>query len=249
MRFISLLQTGRLTAAGLCMAAAIALPGDAVASNFRVSPVTLTLPANRPIGSLTITNGEDVPVSIRVSAFRWTQVDGKDVYTPTDDLIASPPIFTAATRAPQLVRIGVRHRMPNAAYRVMLQEIPGPATANGVRIAVKLNLPLYIVADPAAKADVAWTAWRRPAGDIVLEARNTGGAIAQVTGIAHRTGTGTGPGGTSTVLSNAMGVVLPQSMRQWEIGKHPELTTGTPLTLAIRTADGEHEVTANLAAR
>ncbi|WP_234387543.1 fimbrial biogenesis chaperone, partial [Sphingomonas sp. STIS6.2] len=120
------------------MAAAIALPGDAVASNFRVSPVTLTLPANRPIGSLTITNGEDVPVSIRVSAFRWTQVDGKDVYTPTDDLIASPPIFTAATRAPQLVRIGVRHRLPNAAYRVMLQEIPGPATANGVRIAVKL---------------------------------------------------------------------------------------------------------------
>ena len=245
MRFMSLLQTGRLTAAGLCMAAAIALPGDAVASNFRVSPVTLTLPANRPVGSLTITNGEDVPVSIQVSAFRWTQVDGKDVYTPTDDLIASPPIFTAATRAPQLVRIGVRHRVPNAAYRVMLQEIPGPATANGVRIAVKLNLPLYIVADPAAKADVAWTAWRRPAGDIVLEARNTGGAIAQVTGIAHRAGTG----GTSTVLSNAMGVVLPQSMRQWEIGKHPELTTGTPLTLAIRTADGEHEVTANLAAR
>ncbi len=81
----------------------------------------------------------------------------------------------------------------------------------------------------------------------MLEARNTGGAIAQVTGIAHRTGTGTG--GTSTVLSNAMGVVLPQSMRQWELGKHPELTTGTPLTLAIRTADGEHEVTANLAAR
>ncbi|WP_206757224.1 fimbrial biogenesis chaperone [Sphingomonas sp. CFBP 8765] len=244
---MSLLQTGRLTAAGLCMAAAIALPGDAVASNFRVSPVTLTLPANRPVGSLTITNGEAVPVSIRVSAFRWTQVDGKDVYTPTDDLIASPPIFTAATRAPQLVRIGVRHRLPNAAYRVMLQEIPGPATANGVRIAVKLNLPLYIVADPTAKADVAWTAWRRPAGDIVLEARNTGGAIAQVTGIAHRAGTGTG--GTSTVLSNAMGVVLPESMRQWEIGKHPELTTGTPLTLAIRTADGEHEVTANLAAR
>jgi fimbrial chaperone protein len=241
------LQTGRLTAAGLCMAAAIALPGDAVASNFRVSPVTLTLPANRPVGSLTITNGEAVPVSIRVSAFRWTQVDGKDVYTPTDDLIASPPIFTAATRAPQLVRIGVRHRLPNAAYRVMLQEIPGPATANGVRIAVKLNLPLYIVADPTAKADVAWTAWRRPAGDIVLEARNTGGAIAQVTGIAHRAGTGTG--GTSTVLSNAMGVVLPESMRQWEIGKHPELPTGTPLTLAIRTADGEHEVTANLAAR
>jgi fimbrial chaperone protein len=203
--------------------------------------------ANRPVGSLTITNGEAVPVSIRVSAFRWTQVDGKDVYTPTDDLIASPPIFTAATRAPQLVRIGVRHRLPNAAYRVMLQEIPGPATANGVRIAVKLNLPLYIVADPTAKADVAWTAWRRPAGDIVLEARNTGGAIAQVTGIAHRAGTGTG--GTSTVLSNAMGVVLPESMRQWEIGKHPELTTGTPLTLAIRTADGEHEVTANLAAR
>jgi len=243
-RFTFASRIGRLTAAGLWGIGTVAMvPTMASAANFQVSPVTLTMLANRPVGSLTIKNADSVPVSIKVATYRWTLVDGKDVYTPTDDLIASPPIFTTAAHAGQLVRVGLRHRVPNAAYRVILEEIPGPSTADGIRIAMNLNLPLYVVVDPTAKANVHWTVWRTATGEVLLEGRNEGGAYQQVIGIDL-----IGPK-KPVVLTTAMGVILPANMRRWSIGKHPELATGASLQLSIRTVDGEDKVTANLVAR
>lgn len=237
-------RIGRLTAAGLlAITGTAAIPVASFAANFQVSPVMLTLLAKRPVGSLTIANGDIAPVAIKVSTYRWTQVDGKDVYTPTDDLIASPPIFTTPAQAKQLVRVGLRRRVANAAYRVMLEEIPAPTTDRGIRIAINLNLPLYVVDDPAAKAVVRWSAWRDAQGGVVIEGRNTGGAAQQVTAITLTNGA------TPSVLTTAMGVVLPASMRRWTVGAHPELATGTLLHLSVRTADGEDKVTAALSAR
>ncbi|WP_242184009.1 fimbria/pilus periplasmic chaperone [Sphingomonas sp. CARO-RG-8B-R24-01] len=234
--------TGRLRAAGLSVVGTVALvPGTANASSFRVSPVTLTLPANRPVGSLTITNGDTAPVAIRVTTYRWTQVAGADVYTPNDDLIASPPIFTTPAKAVQLIRVGLRRAGADAAYRVVLEEIPAPAT-KGIRIAVNLNLPLYIVADPAAKPAVRWTMRRGSDGALLLEGRNAGGMPLQVTAISSA-----GPG-VPKLLTSAMGVVLPASMRHWNLGRHPDWTTGVPLHLIVQTALGVDEVTVDLPA-
>jgi fimbrial chaperone protein len=244
-RWIDAVRTGRLGATGLSVIGTLSLllPGVAHASNFRVSPVTLTVPANRPIGSLTITNSDSAPVSIKVATYRWTQVGGQDVYTPTDDLIASPPIFTTAAGAVQLIRVGVRRKVATAAYRVVLEEIPA-AAKTGVAIALNLNMPLYVVANAAAKATVQWTARRTADATILLEGHNSGDAPQQVLAIGLP---GTGAGAPA-ILSSAMGVVLPASMRQWNIGKHPDWAPGLPLHLTIRTATGVNEVTANLSA-
>ena len=240
--WIDVVRTGRLAATGLSAIGILSLlPGAAHASNFRVSPVTLTLPAGRLVGSLSITNGEDVPVSIKVGTYRWTQVDGRDVYTPTDDIIAAPPIFTAAGKAVQLIRVGLRRTVASAAYRVVLEEIPR-ATAKGISVTVNLDLPLYVVAANAAPANVQWTARRAADSTVLLEGRNTGGTPKQVLAIGL-----SGPA-TPTIVSSAMGVVLPASMRQWNIGKHPDWIAGAPLHLTLRTAAGPEEVAANLSA-
>src|SRR3546814_7495729 len=84
-------------------------------------------------------------VGILVSALRWTQVAGKDVYAPADDLIASPPIFMLEPHGKQLIRLGLRRRTPGAAYRVIVEEIPNEkASGTGIKVALRLNLPLYI---------------------------------------------------------------------------------------------------------
>jgi len=244
--WIDAVRTGRLGAAGLSVIGTLSLwlPGAAHASNFRVSPVTLTMPANRPVGSLTITNSDNAPVSIKVGTYRWTQAAGQDVYTPTDDLIASPPIFTTPAGAVQLIRVGLRRKVATAvAYRVVLEEIPAAVTT-GVAIAVNLNMPLYVVASPSAAASVQWSARRTTDATVLLEGRNSGDAPQQVLAIGLAA-TGTG---MPTILSSAMGVVLPASMRQWNIGKHADWTPGVPLRLTIRTATGVNEVTANLSA-
>src|SRR3990170_3108661 len=85
----------------------IACAGPASAGSFTVNPVNITLPAGRQAASLTLTNSDAAPVSVLVQTYAWTQVDGVDVHTPTDNIIASPPIFTIAPGKTQLVRIGL----------------------------------------------------------------------------------------------------------------------------------------------
>lgn len=92
------------------------LVDPALAGSFKVNPVHINLPADRQTASLTITNSDAVPVSVRVIALEWTQVDGTDVHSPTSNVIASPPIFTIPAGKTQLVR-------PDPG-----QPAPGPAT-------------------------------------------------------------------------------------------------------------------------
>src|SRR3954469_12713448 len=78
-----------------------------LASSFQVDPVNITLASGRQTASLTLRNTDSAPVSVRVLAFRWTQDNGADVYTPSKDVIVSPPIFTVAAGSTQLIRLGL----------------------------------------------------------------------------------------------------------------------------------------------
>lgn len=237
----SILQTGRRVAVSLLAFATIA---PALAGSFQVNPVQIVLQPGKTISSLTIRNVDAQPVSVRVLTYRWTQVNGNDVYTPTDDLIASPPIFTIPANAKQLVRVGLRRRTPGAAYRVILEEIPRPSKENVIQVALRLNLPMYVLTSAGAKPAVRWSASRDAEGNIIFEGRNDGAAHAQITAIAQ-----VDPAGKRTALTTSMGVILPASMRRWNVGKHPQLKAGSDLKLSIRSSSGEDTIMVTLATR
>jgi fimbrial chaperone protein len=115
---------GRIVAALTAAAALLGVSVPAIAGSFRVNPVRVELTPDRPAGELTLSNVEQAPVGVKVTALRWTQVNGLDVYEPTTDVIASPPIFTLAGGGTQLIRIGLRTRRAGAAYRIHVEEIP-----------------------------------------------------------------------------------------------------------------------------
>lgn len=236
----TLLQTGRRVAVGLL---AFTMAWPAFGGSFQVNPVQLVLQPDRTISSLTIRNVDREPVSVRVLTYRWTQVNGEDVYTPTNDLIASPPIFTIPANAQQLVRVGLRRHTPGAAYRVILEEIARPSSENVIQVALRLNLPLYVLTAGGSSA-VRWSASRDATGEVILEARNDGTAHAQVTAIGLL-----GPAGERTALTTSMGVILPSSMRRWNVGKHPQLRAGSDLQLTVRSSSGEDRITVRLATR
>lgn len=236
------LQTGRLMAASLWAFAAFV---PALAGSFQVNPVQIVLQPGRTITSLTIRNTDpQQPVSVRVLTYRWTQVNGDDVYAPTDDLIASPPIFTIPANAQQLVRVGLRRGTPGAAYRVILEEIPRPSRENVIQVALRLNLPLYLLTAAGGNPAVRWSASRDATGEIILEGRNDGAARAQVTAIGLMD-----PAGGRTALTTSMGVILPASMRRWRVGNHPQLRVGSDLQLNIRSSRGEDRIMVRLATR
>lgn len=207
----------------------------AAAGSFQVNPVHVTMAADRNTASLTIRNTERSEVAVRVTAYRWTQEDGQDVYAETTDVIASPPIFTIAPGRTQLVRLGLKARRAGGAYRVILEEIPRTqAPGSQVQVTLRLNLPLYLLPPKGGAADLKWRAWQDHSGLLFVEAANRGSLHAQILQIGATTATGQG-----ILLSKEMGVVLPSGARHWKLGKHPGLAVGAPLLLNIRNSTGD----------
>lgn len=218
--------------AGLICGLALAAPASA--GSFRVNPVQISLPADRKAVSLKMTNSDTAPVSIRVQTYAWTQVDGRDVYTATTNVIASPPIFTIPAGHTQLVRIGLRDRAATGAYRVMFEEIPRDKPVEGrIQITLQLNLPLYVLPKSGGKAELSWKAWRDPSGDLFVEGRNHGSLHGQILALAAD------QSGRRHALSNQMGVVLPGSARTWKVDRGSDLAAGVPLLLRVKGSAGE----------
>ena len=101
-------STGFAACSWLVLGAAFAIPASA--GSLKVNPVHINLPAAHQSVSLKMTNGGSAAVSVRVVTYGWTQADGRDIYTPTNNVIVSPPIFTIPAGRTQLVRIGLRGR-------------------------------------------------------------------------------------------------------------------------------------------
>ena len=101
----------------------------ASAASLGVSPVRVTLSESQSMGAITVRNDGAEPVSMQMEMLNWSQAEGKDVLTPTRDLLANPPIFTVPAGGSQLVRVGLR-RAPDGqrelTYRIGLQELPPP---------------------------------------------------------------------------------------------------------------------------
>lgn len=226
---------GRRLAAIFALCLALLPFSSARAGSFQVNPVNIELVPGRRTTEINVRNADDRPVSVRLRLYRWTQVEGEDVYSETNDLVASPPIFTIPANGTQLVRIGPRGQSARGAYRVVLEEIPGKAQGTGVRVALRLNLPLYIVTDRASVPALSWSAWRNGTGEVVIEARNNGARHSQIIELGT-----VDQSGNFATLSKQMGVVLPMgSTKRWKVGKQPELVTGSTLRLTIQDGLGQ----------
>jgi fimbrial chaperone protein len=222
---------GRIAAA-LCAAAWLSAAGaPAIAGSFRVDPVNIVLPHGRASAELRLTNVDASPVAVRVTALRWTQRGGDDVHEATSDIIASPPIFSVEPGGTQLVRFGLRRRIPGAAYRIHVEEIPqAVGEGTGIRVALKIDLPLYIGAERSTPAHLVWTLERGADGALIAQARNEGGTHAQVSRVEALDAAGRSVG-----RSGQRGAVLPDSMRSWRLGRPSE----NAATIVVTTPTGE----------
>jgi fimbrial chaperone protein len=214
-------------AAIFCLAAPVA----ASASSFQISPVLVELQKDKATAVLTITNADQAPVSVRILARSWKQVNGVDVYEDTQDLIFSPPIVTVKPGAKQIIRIGQRSRDRSSerAYRLIVEEIVSQTSARtGVTMALRVDLPMYSMAAEAQKGELRWTASRDASGRIIVEAANTGGSRVDLLELGVRSGDA-----KPVMVSGRVGVVLANSSKRWTIDAG-QLPSGKPLNLIFR---------------
>jgi fimbrial chaperone protein len=211
----------RFLMAGVLVSAAACWLPPASAGTFTISPLRVELSAENGTAALTVRNEEDVPALIQAESLLWTQPDGQEKLEPTRDVLVSPSVFTLPPRGSQLVRVALRREPESArelSYRLTLQEVPPEASPDftGLRVALRLSVPVFVDPTTAAKPDLAFSATRDHQGAIVLRADNTGAAHARVLSFTLTPASGKGP-----ILQDSVATyVLPGQYRTWTLNNN-----------------------------
>ena len=151
MRSQAVIKFGVALAAVFSASAMLGLWSD-VAQALTISPVSVEISPNRRITSITISNSADHPVSFQTLTLAWSQPDGADVYTDSDELIVVPPIAEIGAGASQIFRVTPRaaSAAQERAYRLIFEDITDVVTtahsADEVTIDIRVNhsLPVFI---------------------------------------------------------------------------------------------------------
>lgn len=172
----------RLVAVFLCFLTLL----PAQAGTLRIDPVRLELLPEQSIAALTVHNDGPQAALMQLEIMAWRQANGEDIYQPSRELLASPPIFTVPAGASQIVRIGLRRAVDPAqelTYRLYLQEIPlVPAEFQGAQVVLRIGVPVFVAPPVKTAAKLAWHAARR--GDAIeLTLINSGNAHIQLAAV------------------------------------------------------------------
>lgn len=132
-------------------------------NGLEISPTRILLKNSNDYGALTLENKGNTATTVQTEIVSWQRVNGKDIYQPSTDLIANPPIFKLAPETSQIVRLGLRYPQPmpqERIYRVYLMQVPAETvslTKNTLQIYFRLGIPIYV--SPAqTQLNVQWQA-------------------------------------------------------------------------------------------
>lgn len=217
---------------------ALAVVHAAQAGNFSVTPVRVTLSPAARTAALTIENNGAEQVLVQTQVMVWSQRDGGDVLEESRELLISPPIFRIAAGATQTLRIGLMRRPDPArqlTYRLFLQEIPPPPKPGqeGVSIAMRLSLPVFVAPVAPAAPQLRWEAKPAADGTLTLALINAGNAHVQLIYLKLSL-----PEGTVLAEQQIGAYVLAGQARSWTL--KPKLAwSGGALKLSAKTDGGE----------
>jgi fimbrial chaperone protein len=215
------------------------------AANIGVNPVRVTLSENQKMGTLTVRNGGTEPMSMQLEVLNWSQEEGDDVFTPSREVLANPPIFTVPAGGSQLIRVGLR-RAPDAqrelTYRIFLQELPPPPSPDfqGAKMLMRVSLPVFVLPKATAKPVLRWHAVRTSDGALKISLTNSGNAHIQIANFSLSL-----PGSAKPwIIQKTSSYVLPGLSRDWILPankENPAPLRGATLQLIAQTDAGEFE--------
>jgi fimbrial chaperone protein len=211
-------MSGRILRTGkVALAAAIGLlSAPAPAGTFAISPLRIDLSTKVVTAAITVRNQDDAPVVIQAESMSWSQPGSEDRLEPTRDVLVSPAVFTLPSHGSQLIRVALRRPVDSThelTYRLILTEVPQPDASDetGLRIALRLSLPVFVTSSADQAPDIAWTARRDDEGKLVVSASNSGNAHFRVLGFSVD-----GSPGDGTSLEQPVATyVLPGATRKW----------------------------------
>ena len=161
---------------GVAVALSAAWSSIAAAQAIAIAPVTIALRPGELTTTVTVTNRGPSETAVQVRAFDWDQAGGEDRLEPTRDLLVSPPISKIGPGQTQIVRLLLKRpaTAEEGSYRIFFDDIPTALPANGVRVALRISVPVFAAAAVPAKAQLSWRAETGGPGEAVLSIANSG---------------------------------------------------------------------------
>ncbi|MEI9989083.1 MAG: fimbria/pilus periplasmic chaperone [Rhizomicrobium sp.] len=214
----------------------ICAAGSAQAQSITVLPVSIQMLPGQQATTLTIINQGSVENAVQIRAFTWTQVNGEEQLTASDDVLASPPLATIAPGATQVVRVVLRNPAAGkeATYRILLDQIPPAAAPGTVRIALRLSIPVFAPPPVRVAPHLAFRVEKSASGQSYLVADNTGTAHEMLRDMQLTT---TGDGAKLNVRSGPSPYLLAGTTRRWAIASDSLPATGNSLHLTAHGVD------------
>jgi fimbrial chaperone protein len=179
-----------------------------------VLPVNVFLSPGQTATSLTVTNTGSSETAIQIRAYAWSQKDGDDPLTATDDVLLSPPLVKIGPGASQVVRLILRKapKGQESTYRILVDQIPPPSEPGIVNVVLRMSIPIF--AKPAVRClpDVKFYI-ENDGGQFYLVAMNSGNLHEVIRDVVLTTDDGR----TLKAESKALPYILPGATRRWHI--------------------------------
>ncbi len=235
----------RAIARALLAMGVLAAADEAAASALSVAPIRIELSSATRTAVLTVRNQEDSAVVVQARPAAWSQAQGEDQLADTHDLLVTPPIFTVPPRGQQVLR-GALLRDPDATreldYRLVLSEVPQAAAAEttGLRVALRITLPVFVAAQTHAAADVSWSHRWLADGALEVAAQNHGAAHIQILDFDVQNA-----GHAPSLHTDTPHYLLPGASAHWELRPGAGLARDMPLAIRGHSDAGDFTVTSS----
>jgi fimbrial chaperone protein len=164
------------------------LYGTAWAEGLNVRPIRVDMSNDERSAALTVTNQNEAPELLQVEGDTWDQIAGIDTYALIDQqLFIVPPVLSVDPGQSKIVRIGLRQPAVGSrerAFRVFITQVPSQlANADGVRVAFRVAIPIFVTAktltvprSPVAAPALTWSAKLDGPKRVKLSVENPGDA-------------------------------------------------------------------------
>lgn len=210
----------------------------ALADSLRVNPVRIFLSAQTPIAVLKVHNGGTVATVMQLEGVSWQQSAGEDIFVPTREILATPPIFTVPPGGTQIVRVGLWRQTDSRrelTYRLFLQEVPtGAAKEDKIRILWRFGIPVFVAPDGTTpKPLLEWRAVETSQKTLRIEAINQGDAHVLISSFSLAA-----TDGSLLAEQQGMNYLLPEQGHHWLITIDKARMPGTRLRIIAQTDGG-----------
>lgn len=197
----------------LCTAFLLVFTGHAFDANAQVSvsPVRVDLSDVHSKDVVRIGNQEKSTASYQVEVVAWSQSDERrEIYAPTEEILAVPPLFTLGPGEEQIVRVGMltdADMSVERSYRMFVTELASPDDVEqmtGVNMRLRLGIPVFVAPNTLPNATLDYVGSKQMDNQLFLQLRNNGNTHVRISEIRYF-----GPGADEPAVESAAIYVLP----------------------------------------